>query len=631
MRIRTRAYLLGMLPALLVAAILGIYLNVHRQADLEAALKERGGALARYVAQGAEYAVVSGNKAQMHRLLTWTAQEHDVTYVGLFRADGVLLAETGQIASRFHAPLTTGVVETGTELVFSVPVLLNPLTLEDPFLQERALAPSRTIAWARVGISRESNASVMRDMLLTTLGFIALGMVFAGMLVRGLALVGIRPLLEIIAEVRGIAAGNFRVRMPLTAKGELRELQQGINQMSETLQSFQEDMQHRVDAATAELARQKEAAERANLAKSKFLAVASHDLRQPMHAIALYVASMKSEMAGRDAAVTLGKIETAVAAMENLFSTILDVSKLDAGVVVPNLTRISVQSLLDGLHDDFHQEAEAKGLQLRLRNCPCFVESDPVLLGRILRNLIANALRYTEQGQVLVAARRRGKTVRLQVWDTGPGIPSDQIENIFQEFFQLANPHHDRSQGLGLGLAIVDRLARLLGHPLQVRSVPGKGTVFSLDVPECKEGVAPQETAGESLQDLARLHGLVAVVDDDAMVLDSLATLLQGWGLEVAMATGTEALLTQLARAPDILISDYRLGRENGLEVAYALRQAFPAEACQVVIVTGDTSPQGVRALSSSGYTVLHKPIRPARLRALLFSLLKSADGAGHA
>jgi two-component system, sensor histidine kinase len=292
---------------------------------------------------------------------------------------------------------------------------------------------------------------------------------------------------------------------------------------------------------------------------------------------------------------------------------------------VPEVSRLSVKALLGGLYEDFHQEAEAKGLHLRLRHCEAWVASDPVLLGRILRNLISNALRYTERGGVLIAARRRGGSIRFQVWDSGRGIPQEHIAHIFQEYFQLSNPQRDRSQGLGLGLAIVDRLARLLRHPLTVRSVPGKGTVFSLDVP-ISRGDSTQEGRGrEALQGMARLRGLVAVVDDDAMVVDSLGTLLEGWGLQVISAASGEELLAKLEHAPDILITDFRLGTGDGLEVADAMRKAYPGAECQVVVVTGDTSEQSVRVLDSSGYQVLHKPVRPARLRALLAHLLGSA------
>ena len=383
--------------------------------------------------------------------------------------------------------------------------------------------------------------------------------------------------------------------------------------------------------ANEELARQKEVAERANHAKSQFLAAASHDLRQPLHAIALYAASMKPRMAGRDAAITLGKIEAAVASMESLFCSILDISKLEAGVLVPKVSNIPAKLLLENLFEKFSLEAEVKGLQLRLRYRDVSVASDPVLLERILLNLIANALRYSDRGGVLIAARRRGGLIRFQVWDTGRGIPPEQMGRIFQEFYQVTSPQTDDSHGLGLGLAIVDGLSRLLGHPLEARSVLGKGTVFSLDVPISHDEPARDVGARETLESITRIHGLVAVVDDDVVVLDSLTGLLEEWGLQVIGAVSGEELLGKLARAPDLLITDFRLGGPDGLDVAHAVRECFPDRECQVVVITADTSEAGVSRLSDSGYHVMYKPIRPGRLRTLIANLLRSATLANRA
>ncbi|OZA14984.1 MAG: hypothetical protein B7X94_00140 [Hydrogenophilales bacterium 17-62-8] len=628
MKIRTRAYLLGLLPALLVAILLGSYLGLSRTDDLETALRERGSALARHIAQGAEYAVVSGNPAPLDPLLTGATRERDVIAIGVYQPNGERIAAAGRKPAALRAPLRAGVANVGETMVFTVPVEFMPIALDDPFFQSQAppQAAPRVIAWVQVVISRAGNTAVARQQILATLGIVAVAMLFTVMLVRGLVLGGIRPLMEIIAAVRGIARHNFRIRLPTTAKSELQELQKGINLMGEALLSFEEDMQGSIDAATAEMARQKEAAERADQAKSTFLAAASHDLRQPMHAISLYVASMRPQVAGRDAATTLGKLEDAVAVMENLFCGILDISKLDAGSVVPEITGLSVRSLLEGLYADFHHEAEAKGLRLRLRHCEATVVSDPVLLRRILRNLIANALRYTERGGILIAARRHGGAIRFQVWDSGQGIQPEHIDHIFHAYFQAANPQRDRTQGLGLGLAIVDRLAQLLGHPLAVHSRPGRGTVFSIDVPINLANVASEDAARKTLADIAQLHGLVAIVDDDAMVLDSMQTLLQGWGLGVVKAGGIQDLLRGLERAPDLLITDYRLGAEDGLKSAKILRDAYPDAVFSVVIVTGDVSEESMRDLSSAGYPILHKPVLPARLRALVTHLLLSQE-----
>jgi signal transduction histidine kinase/ActR/RegA family two-component response regulator len=629
MKIRSRAYLLGMLPALLVAVLLAGYLGLSRIADLENTLRERGDALARHVAQGAEYAVQSGNHAPLNSLLKGALRERDVIHVGVYQPDGERIAEAGRAPEALSAPLTAGMADTGKMIVFTAPVELDALDLVDPFFQTPAPEPPqasrRTIAWVQVVFSRAGNAAIARYQLLTTLGLVAMGMLVTVMLVRTLALTGIRPLMEIIAAVRDITAHKFRVHLPPTANSELLELQHGINQMSEVLQSFEEDMQGRVDVATAELAKEKETAERANHAKSRFLAAASHDLRQPMHAISLYVASMKPQVAGREAAVTLGKIETAVAAMESLFCGILDISKLDAGAVVPEISSVSVKSLLEGLHAEFQKEAGAKGLRLRLHHCQAHVASDAVLLGRILRNLISNALRYTDHGGVLITARRHLAAIRFQVWDTGQGIQPEHLEHIFHEYFQAANPQRDRAQGLGLGLAIVDRLSRLLGHPLTLRSRPGKGSVFSLDVPLSQAEPARADATGNTLEALARLHGNVAIVDDDAMVLDSLKTLLEGWGLDVIQAARSTDLLKQLERAPDLLITDYRLGAEDGLELARILCDAFPEAVIPAIVMTGDVGEAGQRALKASAYPILHKPVRPARLRALVTQLLRSS------
>lgn len=374
-----------------------------------------------------------------------------------------------------------------------------------------------------------------------------------------------------------------------------------------------------------ELVLKKVEAEQANQAKSRFIAEASHDLRQPMHAISLYVESMKPQVSGRDAATTLGKIESAVAAMEHLFSAILDISKLEAGAVAPEVACVPVKALLDGLYQEFRSVAAAKGLRLQLCHCDGSVASDPVLLERILRNLIANALRYTDHGGVLIAARRRQGSIRFQVWDTGRGVASEHLELIFQEHFRVQTARSDTAQGQGLGLAIVDRLARLLGHPLTVHSRLGAGTVFSLDVPGCQTDAVPDAAHPRSLAEAGQLQGLVAIADDDAMVCDALTILLEGWGLSVIQAGGTMALLQRLDRAPDLLISDYRFDAEDGLALIRSVRNAYPDSAFPAIVITGDTSGQAMQVLNESGYPIMQKPVHPARLRALITQLLRSS------
>jgi signal transduction histidine kinase/CheY-like chemotaxis protein len=633
MKIRHRAMLLGMLPALLVTLLLGGYLIHARLADLEASLHARGLSVTRNLAQGALYSVVSGNRAPLHALLQQTLRETDVVHAAVRLPNGTPLAEVGQAPSALRIPLAAGAVRGRRHVAFVVPVVLSELEYDDPFLQDPAGSGERTLAWASVAMSLEGKEVAARRALLASLGFGVLGLVFAGLLVRQLALKGIGPLMQTIETVRRIASGDLDARVPVTARSELRILQADINQMSAALQELQRDMQRRVDAATAELAEQKAAAERANAAKSRFLAAASHDLRQPMHALGLYVEALRPQIEGREAAAILAKIAATVSAMEALFNAILDVSKLDAGVIVPRIEPVSIAGLFGRLADDFQAEAANRGLRLRVRPLPLWVPGDPVLLDRILRNLLANALRYTRQGGVLLAARRHGAGVRLQVWDTGVGIAQEHLGRIFQEFYQVDNPQRDRSQGLGLGLAIVDRLVRLMGFEIGVRSRPGRGTLFNLDIPRLAE------PAGEAVPDVpagldpTRLHGLVAVVDDDALILDALPDLLAGWGLEVVAAPDADRLFERLPRRPDLLLTDYRLaGGETGIAVAERVAARY-AYRPPVAIITGDTAQPSLQEIAAHGYPVLHKPVKPARLRALVRRLLAAGqgEGGGHA
>lgn len=622
MKIRHRATLLGMLPALLATLLLGGYLIHARLGDLQEGLHARGRALVSNLAQGAVYSVVSGNLAPLEVLLQQILKQDDVVYAAVHEPDGQRVAVAGRLPAGLHLPRAEGEVEARRHIAFVAPVVLDELEFADPFVAEAHIPRSRNLAWASVVMSRAGNEAAVRKMLLASLGIGLLGLAFAWLLVRKLALKGIAPLMQTIATVRRIAAGDLDAQVPVTARSELKILQADINRMSAALRELQRDMQKRVEAATAELAGQKAAAEQANIAKSRFLAAASHDLRQPMHALGLYVAALKPQLEGRDAAQTLSKIEATVTAMEELFNAILDISKLDAGVIVPQSQPVAIDGLFERLRGDFQAEAMIRGLRLRVRARPLHVMGDLVLLDRILRNLLSNALRYTRTGGVLLAVRRHGQGVCVQVWDTGVGIAAEHLPRIFEEFYQVDNPQRDRSQGLGLGLAIVDRIVRLLGYRIEVRSRPGRGTVFSLYIPELAQpvaGVAPSQS-----MEVGQLRGLVAVVDDDALILDALPALLERWGLSVITAADVEGLIRRLPRSPDLLITDYRLaGSETGFTVVDRLAAVYGPPP--VVIITGDTGQETLAAIAARGYPLLHKPVKPARLRAVVQRLL--ADG----
>jgi signal transduction histidine kinase/CheY-like chemotaxis protein len=372
-------------------------------------------------------------------------------------------------------------------------------------------------------------------------------------------------------------------------------------------------------ALVRELTQAKERAEAANVGKSKFLAAASHDLRQPLHALGLFLQTLRETALPEPEQRALSHARRSMDAMEGMFSSLLDVSRLDAQVVMPKIESFPLQAVFDRARTELEPLAAAKGLRMRVARTRAIAHSDPLLLERIVLNLVSNAVRHTERGAVLVGCRRAGPALRIEVRDSGPGIPPERHGEIFDEFTQLGNPERDRNKGLGLGLAIVSRLAQLLEHSVKLRSAPGKGSTFSLQLPR---GAPPPESAPRPAPEAADVSGmLVAVVDDDAVVLEAMKTLLGKWGCATVCAGSGAELLASLAgttRVPDLLLCDYRLrDGESGLEAVEAVREEFNAEI-PAAIVTGDTGPERLREVEASGLAILHKPVNPARLRALL-------------
>jgi signal transduction histidine kinase/ActR/RegA family two-component response regulator len=374
----------------------------------------------------------------------------------------------------------------------------------------------------------------------------------------------------------------------------------------------------------AQLTVQKDAAEAANLAKSRFLAAASHDLRQPIHALNLYLGAFAQLELPRRADSLLGKVRQCAQIMDEMFRTLLDISKLDAGAIRPQWSVFPLAPLFARARVEFEPQARARGIDLRVRNCSGFVRSDPALVERILRNLISNAIRYTETGGVIVGCRPHGKALQLCIYDTGVGIEPREQTLVFEEFYQVGNRERDRSKGLGLGLAIVERLARLLHAPITLKSRPGKGSLFAFDL-ERTEPVQAPAVRPISRSDRGSLAGtLVVVVDDEELILDAAQTLLQQWGCSVVAATSGAMALEKLAtstRPPDVLICDYRLrAEETGIGVVAAVRNEFNADI-PALLLTGETDPDQIRRITESGIAVLHKPLSEDELSAAIRAL----------
>ncbi|MEO5375833.1 MAG: ATP-binding protein [Alphaproteobacteria bacterium] len=366
-------------------------------------------------------------------------------------------------------------------------------------------------------------------------------------------------------------------------------------------------------------------AERATQSKTQFLAAASHDLRQPLQAQRVFQSLLEKHLTTPKQKDIAARMARSLEASETLLATLMDVSALEAGAVRPAVTTVMVSDILSRIAADGAAEAEAKGLKLTTRITDWPVNTDPVLLERIVRNLMVNALRYTERGGVLLATRRRASNVLIQVWDTGTGIPPDRISMIFEDFYQVGNPERDRTKGLGLGLAVVARMTRLLGHGIDVASRPGRGTVFSVKLPlasvvPCAEDPITVSTGG------GLTGATILLVEDDRAQREAMSMLFEDAGARIiALPTGV-SVEEQLAGAgvvPDIILSDYRLpGAVSGLDVVERVRAAIGRHA-PAIIQTGDVDPALAEVIRSRDCAIMHKPCDPDHLRSTVAALVR--------
>lgn len=620
--LRFRILALAILPML---AVVGLFATHFAQSSIAAAerqLRQQGQEMTRHLAEAVAFDLFSGNLPYIKRLLDFERSARNAIAVGIAE-DGRWLLVSGQtsgLPNPSGLSLNHGSPD-GDNLYFTRPVGLPASTEQDPYLERGHFAAHHAVVVAvlsRVPVE-QSRARVLQ----AALGMAGVALLLAVALAWRLSLRLSRPLHDITHTVAQLADGGLDVRAPQVSSGELGLLERGVNRMAEALQESRRDLEQRVRSATGELRAQKEAAEAAVLAKSRFLAAASHDLRQPLHALTLLIAALRERRLEGEARRLVEHIDESAGALEGLLNALLDLSKLDAGVVTAHTECFPAQRTLDNLSRQFAPLARAKGLRLRIHASACHVQTDPVLLERILNNLVGNALRYTDRGGVLVGIRRTSRGARFEVWDSGRGIPAAFRERIFEEYFQLENPERHRDKGLGLGLAIVARLARLLGGGVLVESTPGRGSCFRFQVPRCQAAARRVATEPDSFA-LPLAGTLVAFIDDDEQILEAMMRVFEQWGVEMAAGSEVEAVrdeLRELGRAPDLILSDYRLrGGRTGIDAVRLLREAF-GEAIPAALITGDTAPESIQAISASGLALLHKPLKPAKLRALLSHL----------
>jgi signal transduction histidine kinase/CheY-like chemotaxis protein len=462
------------------------------------------------------------------------------------------------------------------------------------------------------------------------------------------------PIVRLRQATARIASGDLGLRLRVSTGDEIEQLANDFDRMSVKLQESYAGLEAKVALRTAELSEardtlqeqaremeslnarlvdqleelglRKEEAERANAAKTRFLAAASHDLRQPMHTIGLLVGVLRERLQEPRLVDLADKVQTAVAAMENLFGSLLDISKLDAGAIHSQVEAFALRRLLQHAAQVYGPHAVEAGLVLRVAPCRAIVRSDPVLVERILGNLVSNALRYTRAGGVLVGCRRRGDHVALQVIDTGPGIPPEHLEHVFEEFVRLDNAPARADKGLGLGLSIVRRSAEVLGHRLVVRSRVGHGTLFELLLPMAPELPADAGLAGPAAGDLDALAGaFVVIVDDDDENRHALRAVFEARQAHSVAASSPDDALRQLAphlRAPDLIVTDYRLADgHDGFEAIVRVRE-LADEGIPAIVLTADVSAALSRRAGALDAVLLHKPANGARLLQVATELL---------
>lgn len=361
-----------------------------------------------------------------------------------------------------------------------------------------------------------------------------------------------------------------------------------------------------------ELASQRDVVARAAQAKTRFLAAASHDLRQPVQALNIYLQLLAGEIPDdSEGANLLARAIQAGDSINQLLDNLLDISKLDASITQVNRQDFPLAPLLDRLAEEYQTSARDKGLSLRLHPTRARINTDPVLLERVLRNLLSNALRYTRKGGVLIGCRARGNKLHLQVWDTGIGIPTDQQQAVFTEFYQVST-RQERPDGLGLGLAIVERITQLLGHQVHLRSVLGRGSCFSLEIPLALAPSPADLDAPDTLNASPLAGHTIALIENNEEIRAGLEMLLQRQGCRVLPGTSAAEIMAQAqqqAQGPDAIISDLGLGSdENGIDCIRQLRQHFAANL-PAILITGDTSQSALVAAASADLVLLHKPI----------------------
>jgi signal transduction histidine kinase len=629
--IRQYVALITLVPILVIATGLEIFFLKNHFAELDLHSVERAKLIAGQLGTSSEYGVVSENKLFLQNLAQGVIQQQDVRGVAILKSASQILAEAGKFSSAVditllsqsltssanHAPVISYI---DRSLLILQPIMPQTVVLNE-FEPPPAAKPIGTII---LEIDMARVEKLKSDELWYTIAATAFFFVLAGYIVNFAIRRIINPIKKLGDVIKTIGQGDLETRASVSTRmSEVSILARGVNHMAEQLQHERAVLQQRVDDATVYIRNSKEKAEQATLSKSRFLAAASHDLRQPIHALGMFLDVLsRTELSAKQSDL-LDKARSASDASSSMINTLLDYSRIEAGVIKTRVRPFELQSLFHKIENELAPMANKKGIVYRTRDTELAVQSDPALVEVILRNLVSNAIHYTRHGGLLVACRHHGDHAVLEVWDTGIGIAPEQQSEVFREFHQLGDPQRNRNNGLGLGLAIAQGLSRTLEADLSMASTLHRGSVFRLKLPIADPSL-PVERIELPVNVPQRLDLRVLVIDDDEAVRIGMCHLLRDWGCKCDSAESIEdALILVRSHVPDVVISDYRLREQrNGIEAITTLRDMLGANL-PVLLITGDNSSGLLNEAQANDIPLLHKPVPAGELYRYLLEVLK--------
>lgn len=625
--IRTRVLLLALLPAVTIAVTLSGYGLYRASSTLERDLRDYGFGLSRQLAAVSEFSTYSGDRPALQRIARAALAQNLVTAVSFFDREGNPIASSGALPDPLALPSATAephiVGADEARLLFAAPIILLRYEGDDPFLPEASRqtkpAKSTLMGWVTLELSRAARRQRMIEAVFFTLVSTLVVLTFGGLLAVFLGRQVTRPIIRLENAVSRIQTGHLDERVPADSGGDLQRLEEGMNAMAEALSENRQLLEARVRITTHKLEQKMHEAESASFAKSRFLAAASHDLRQPLHALSLFSADLRRAADTPARQKLASHIQDSISGMSELLDSLLDISRLDVAGVTPAMADIPLNDVFQRLDILFSQSAADKSLRFVCRPTSLWIHTDPTLFERLLRNLLENAIRYTPKGGVIMLARKRQDRVCIEVRDSGIGIAQEHHVAVFEEFFQVENTARVQGEGLGLGLAIVSRLVRILGGSIELRSAPGRGSVFAVSLP-----LATPDTrhTADPLPPTtpATTPARLLLITPQTAALKQVALLASDWGFSCEWVNSLEEAQSRPLLEAAVMISTAKtLPAPIDAETAAKTDQATITENMfNISLVLLDHSSKNN---PPTPYT-LPLPLRPAKLRALLTQLL---------